>query len=136
MLAAPVATTAARAPAAKVTVVGFSGQETDPRTPPGDLVRSGGTYGSCEVAKLAQLYVYVRFRGMTPARSSVVTWWLDGQQVFTDRFPWDLGKRGPAYFYVNARPGGTLPDGRYTVEVRSGGKLLARGSVTRVTTYC
>ncbi len=136
VLAAPAATAAAPAPVAKLVVIGFSGQKVDPRTPPDDLVRSGGTYESCEMARLAELYVYVRFSGMTPGRLSSVSWWLNGQRVFVDRFPWDLGRRGAAYFYVNARSGGTLPDGRYTVEVRSGGKLLARGTVTRVTTYC
>ena len=67
------AASAAQTPVAKLAIVGFSGQKGDPRTPPDDLVRAGGTYASCEVAKLAELYTYVRLSAMTPGAPSEAT---------------------------------------------------------------
>lgn len=132
LLAAPTAGAAAKS---RLAVVSFAGSALPGLEPPSDAVKPGGTYGSCYVDRLERLYAFVRFSGMRAKAKASVAWSLDGEQVYVDRFKWDLGAKGRAGFFIHAG-GEVMPDGRYTVEVRVAGKLLARASVTRVSLYC
>ncbi len=137
LAAAAVLAAPAAAATPQIRILGFSGHRGQGANPPADAVRSGGTWGSCRVSDLKALYVFVTYSGLRKGVPIAVRWLFAGRPVFTDRFKWDGGASGRDYYYVNKNGGkDELEDGRWGVEVRVSGKLLARGSVTRVTQYC
>ncbi len=118
----------------RVAVVAFAGHAKGSQ-PPSDAVQPGDTYTSCRVAYLKRLYAFVRFSGMRNGAPTSVAWSFNGSQVYVDRFKWDLGASGRAWFYL-IRHDGLLDNGVYGVEIRVGGKLVARSSAGLAAAYC
>ncbi len=123
-LVVPLAATAA-ATAPDVRVVAWASTTSKTAIPPTDAVGSG-VY--CAPRPIKRLYAFVRFKGMKNKTPSSATWYYQRDKAFVFNFAWNDGPFGRTAFNL-FRTKGTLEEGTYRVEIRSGGRLLASGSV-------
>jgi hypothetical protein len=123
-LAVP-AVTAASTTAARVRVVAWAATTTKAGLPPAGAV-AGGTY--CTARPIKRLYAFIRFSGMRDKVPSSATWTFNKKKVFTFPFKWEDGDAGRTAFNL-FRTKGTLEEGLYGVQVRTGGRLVGSGSV-------
>jgi hypothetical protein len=123
-LALPTAA-AASIDAARLRVVAWANSAPKTGIPPANAV-SGGTY--CTSRAIRRLYAFVRFTGMRDGTRSSVTWYFNRKKVFLFPFKWEDGDAGRTAFSLY-RTKGALEKGTYGIEVRSGGRLLGKGSV-------
>ena len=110
----------------------FSGHSGKGPVAPSDSAPPGGSYGSCRYFQ--RLYAFARFSGMSNGRSTSAVWLLNGARIHNESWRWDEGPRGRTYVYVSAQD--TLPDGRYEVQLRVGGTLLADATIAYAKRYC
>ena len=93
--------------------------------PPADAAK-GAVY--CKAAPIKRLYAFIRFQGMRDKVASSATWYFDDKRVYVFPFKWEDGPSGRTAFDI-FRQKGTLEEGRYRIEVRSGGRLAGSGAV-------
>jgi hypothetical protein len=119
------ALTAAGTQAGKVRVVAWASGTTSTGLPPRDAV-SGGVY--CTAKPILKLFAFVRFTGMRDKVPSSATWLYENKKVFLFKFKWEDGDIGRTAFKL-FRTKGTLLEGDYAIQVRSGGALVGTGQV-------
>ena len=119
------ALTAAATQAGKVRVVAWASTTTKAGLPPGDAV-SGGIY--CTAQPIPKLFAFVRFTGMRDKVPSTATWLFEKKKVFVFKFRWEDGDIGRTAFKL-FRTKGTLAEGDYVIQARSGGVLVGTGAV-------
>jgi hypothetical protein len=119
------AVTGATVDAGKVRVVAWAATKAKGGVPPKDAV-AGGIY--CTQRPIRTLYAFVRFSGMRDKVASSAIWFFNGKKVFTFPFRWEDGDAGRTAFNL-FRTKGALEEGRYRIEIRSGGRLVGSGSV-------
>ena len=124
VLAFPAASGAA-GEAGRVRVVAWASAPTKAGLPPADAV-SGGTY--CKARAIAKLYAFVRFRGMRDKVSSSATWRFNKKKVLVFNFRWEDGDSGRTAFNLH-RTKGALAEGVYSIQIRTGGTLVGKGTV-------
>jgi hypothetical protein len=122
LVIAPAATAGVR-PNARV--VAWASSTAKGGVPPRDAV-SGGTY--CPKRAIRRLYAFIRFSGMRDRVPSTASWYFNRKRVYVYRFRWEDGETGRTAFNLY-RTKGLLLAGRYTIEVRTAGRLVAAGSV-------
>jgi hypothetical protein len=123
-LVAP-ALAAAATTAPRLRVVAWASTSGKTGIPPADAV-SGGVY--CTARPVRKLYAFVRFSGMRDKVASTATWYFNKKRAFVFSFKWEDGDQGRTAFDLY-RTKGTLVEGTYTVEIRTGGRLVGSGSV-------
>lgn len=123
-LAVPVSATPS-AGAARLSVVAWASKVGEEGLPPANAVRRGVL---CSPRPFQRLYAFVRFSGMRDKVPSSAKWFYEGEAVYTFPFRWEDGPVGRTAFHL-FRTKGALLEGVYRVEIRVGGRLLARAAV-------
>ena len=111
--------------AGTVQVVAWASKTTKNAIPPRDAVKRG-VY--CKPVAFRRLYAFITFRGMRDTVASSATWYYNDKRVFVFPFKWEDGASGRTAFEIH-RQKGLLEQGRYKIEVRSGGRLAGSGAI-------
>ena len=111
--------------AGRVRVVAWASTSGKTGIPPADAV-SGGVF--CTPRPVQKLYAFVRFSGMRDKVPSSATWFFNKKKAFVFSFKWEDGDAGRTAFDLY-RTKGALAEGMYSLEIRTGGRLVGRGSV-------
>lgn len=78
---------------------------------------------------LEELHTFSEYSGMEDGMDFAVTWYLDGDQIYSDPYAWDGGSSGDWHYYLFSNSG-ALPDGQYDVELQIAGQTLQTGNTT------
>jgi hypothetical protein len=107
------------------TLVGFADHAAQNNAPPPDVTAVGGTLKSCNPS---HLYAFVNFSNLTPPKSFVGTWTLNGAQLNTQTFT-QSSASATSFFEVQNTPQ-ALVAGAYTFQLAVDGAVAAKGNLT------
>jgi hypothetical protein len=108
-----------------------SGAAFEPITFAEGIDRSGNPVGAARTfsSGLEELHAFSDYSGMEDGMSFVVSWYIDGEKVIEDPWDWDDGEEGPWHYYLWS-DSGSLPDGKYDLELDVEGQVVQTGSTT------